>query len=125
MSREEIRRQVKGYVQGLQAYAKTKHDGTEQARVQLDGATKAGASVCQNYAEHEAHAEEYFRGMKDELTGFRQLAASEARIKGEAIKAFNTAAATVENGARPHCSENEIKRQALTVGLRNFSPLLA
>ena len=44
--------------------------------------------MCQRFASHEAHAAEHFRGMDEELHGYRQLPASEGRVKAEALSAF-------------------------------------
>ena len=68
----------------------------------------AGSEVCQRFASHEAHAAEYFRGMNEELTGYRHLAASEGRVKAEALNAFRTAEAKLQRGTKPRvpCERN-------------------
>ena len=93
----EIRRKVGKYVQGVHAYAKNEQDAALQATYMAEFANHAGTEVCQRFASHEVYAAECFRGMNEELHGYRQLAASEARVKGETQKVFRTAEEKLQN----------------------------
>lgn len=78
-----IRRKVEEYIQGVHAYAENEHNAAIQARSMADFANAAGTAVCQQFASHELHAAECLRDMNEELHGYKQLAASEARVRAK------------------------------------------